>query len=456
VKKYDCVIIGSGPGGYEAALYLAQSGKKIALVEKRELGGVCLNVGCIPTKSFVASAKAFYAAKNSAAFGFTAGNVELDFNAVSLRAADVVLKLKKGIEYLLKQRKVDLIKGEAFFVDKNTVTVNGESITGDFIIIATGSSPSSVPVCKIDERSILSSSGALSLRALPKSIAIVGGGFIGCEFASIFSKFGSNVTLIEMKDRLLPESAAESAKRLEIAFKKKGINVQVSRAVEKIEYKDNGNISVVLSGEDVIESEKVMVSVGRRPNVDGLGLDKAGVVYSAKGINIDPSMRTNIPNIYAIGDCTGKIMLAHVASGQGFIASKNILGESSAMEYHAVPFCVFTDPEIAICGITEERAIETGINTVSAKFNFTALGKAHAAGNTEGFLKLVYLRENGTVIGAEIMGENAGEIIDTAAVAISKKLTVQDLSETIHAHPTMAEAFGEAAHKACGRPIHTI
>ena len=457
MQKYNLTIIGSGPGGYVSALFAAQLGMKVCLIEKGELGGVCLNCGCIPTKTLVSSAKALSLIKDAEKFGVKVGKPVLDFASVTTRTKSVVDKLKKGIEFLLKSRKVDVKQGlSAVIVDEHHIKIGKEDIETENILIATGSSPVDIPAAKIDGKSILSSEGVLKIDSIPGELVIIGGGVIGCEFATIFNKFGSRVTIIEMMEHLIPGGDEELSKKLAAGLKKIGINVLTACKVEGTRYDKGGRIILNTSTGSELSCDKVLVSVGRRPNVSGFGLENIGVEVTKSGIKVDENMRTNLAGVYAIGDCVGGYMLAHVASHEGLVACKNIAGKKEKMDYSAVPSCTFTDPEIATCGMDEKVAKKNGLDVKVSRFYFRSLGKAHAIGKTDGFVKLVSLKTSGKIVGASIMGESASDLIAEVALAIRNGLSSSDVVSTIHAHPTMAEAILEAAHISEGKPLHFL
>ncbi len=426
MSKFDIAIIGAGPGGYIAAIYAAMHGKKVILVEKDSVGGVCLNRGCIPTKTLIALVH-----KKEA----------IDFPGMLDKKNEIVKKLRTGIEMLLKAKKVEVKKGKAKLVDKGVIDVNGEKIEADSIIIATGSRPVELPDFKFDGKKILSSNHLLALPKAPKKLLIVGGGYIGCEYAYIFNSLGAEVTIVEMFDRLLPNMDKALSKAIELSFKKRKI---------KILLKTKADSSLKAS------YDEILVAVGRRPNIEDLGLEKLGIKTDKGRITVDEYLRTNVSNIYAIGDVIGQHMLAHVASHEGITAVKNILGETIKMDYTAVPCCVYTEPQIATVGLSKEEAEAKGLKVKQAKFPFSALGKAHAIGYTEGFVKMLVNDKDNTVLGVQIVGAAATELIAEATLAVRLKLKAEDVLETIHAHPTLSEGLMEAAFGITGKPIHTL
>ena len=430
---YDLAILGAGPGGYTAALYAAQLGMKVCLIEKAEVGGECLNWGCIPTKAFAASAKILSQIRNSESFGIKTEGVKPDYQKIFARKEEIVKKLKNGLLMLIKSGKIDLKNGKGVLSDKNTIKIGNESVSAKNIIIAAGSAAKSLPGIEIDGVNSLTSREALNLKSLPDELVIIGGGAIGCEFASIFVSFGVKITIMELMQQLIPESDNELAKRLEAALKTKGIDVRIGQKIEP---------------DSLNKNTKILISIGRAPNVDNLGLEKIGLEFDKKGIKVNNTLKTNIDNIYAIGDCIGGYMFAHTASYEATIAVNNISGKKDTADYRAVPYCIFTDPDIASSGISEIKARATGIDAEVSKFFFRALGKAHALGKTEGFIKMVTEKNTNKILGVDIMGEGATELIAEATLAIKNGNTAGDLARTIHAHPTMAEALLEVAHLA--------
>ncbi len=456
MEKYDVSILGAGPGGYVGALYAAQLGLKTCLIEEDKIGGVCLNSGCIPTKALVASAKALSCIRNSENLGITARNVTFDFQIIAKRKKEIVEKLKNGIESLLKARGVVIKRAKGTLIDKDTIKTDKETIRSKYIIIATGSNALDIPCAKFDGKSVLSSKEMLQLDSAPNELVIIGGGAIGCEFASIFSELGTHVTIIEMLEHLIPGGDTEISKRLQVALKKKNIGVMTGVKAEDIRVKELGGVIVKASNGRDIPCDKVLISVGRKPNVNDIGLETLGIKFDKKGIKVNRMLKTNINNIYAIGDCIGGYMYAHVASYEAIVVCNNIAGKKEAVDYSAVPYCIFTNPEVSSCGMNEDLAKSKGLDVSLSKFYFRALGKAHTLDKTDGVIKLVTDKKTGKILGADIMGEAASELIAEATLAIKKGLTPEDLVGTIHAHPTMSEAILEVAHVAEGKPIHTL
>lgn len=449
------LIIGAGPGGYVAAINAAKRGLKVTIVEKEYLGGTCLNVGCIPTKALVKSGEICHNVKEASLFGINTDNkIQVDMKKVISRKKEVVDKLVSGIDYLMQKNKINVIYGAASFLSENKVAVKGKenyTITAKDIIIATGSKISSVNIPGIDLPFVLNSTTALSCTELPDSITIIGGGVIGMEFAFIYRNLGVKVTVVEFMDRLLTMVDKEVSEEIKNIAEESGINVYTSSKVSKIQRAENGQAIVTYEGKDgekLLISDKVLVAIGRQPNLDGLDIEKTGVKLNDKGrgIAVDKYMRTNVPHIYAIGDVTNIIQLAHVASHQGITAIDNILGEEKAMSYCAVPNVIFTSPEIASVGLTEDECKEKGFDYSVSKFNYMSNGKALTMGETKGFIKLIKHNETNKIIGGTIIGAEASNLISAVTVAIANGLTDEEIRETIFAHPTTAEIIHEAAY----------
>ena len=465
---FDLLIIGAGPGGYVAAIRAAQLGLKTAIVEKENLGGTCLNVGCIPTKALVAGSDLLAATRNAGKLGISIPEATADFGGMMAHKNSVVEMMRKGIKGLLQKNKVTMLEGTASFVGPNEIVVRGAGAeagagtgvgtgaeahyTAAKIMIATGSAPVVPPSFGFDGRIVITSDQALALPELPQSIAIIGGGVVGCEFAGILGELGCEVTIIEMMPSLLPGMDAEISKQLTSYFKRRGIKMHFGIGVARIEKEDN-SATVILSDEaaTAIQADRVLVSVGRRPNIAGLDLEKAGVALNGRGrIVVDDQMRTNVPHIYAIGDVNDfPLDLAHVASAQGLaaVAGKAFHGE-------VVPSCVFTRPEIAVVGLSEEAAAAKEFKIKTGKFLFRVLGKAQAMAEIDGFVKIIADAESERVLGVHIIGPHASDLIGEATLAVKWGLTLEQLSETIHAHPTLPEAIMEAAETAMGQAIH--
>lgn len=456
---FDLIVIGGGPGGYVAAIRAAQLGAKVCLIERKRLGGTCLNWGCIPTKALYRSAEVCALSKNSEEFGIVNTGTSVNWQQVQARKNKIVDQLVSGIAQLMKANGITVVEGEASFAGTNEVSVkktNGdiESISAGHIIIATGSKPAVLPIEGADLPGVLDSTDLLSIDHIPDRLAIIGGGVIGIEFATIFNAFGSKVTVIEFLPSILAQLDSDLSKRLVPMLKKKGIEIFTGSKVMKIEKKDELILTVsTAKGEISIAADKVLMAAGRQPVTDGLQLENAGVVYDRKGIKTNSFGQTNVPNIYAIGDVTGGIMLAHTASHQGIAAVEHLMDFESQHNVMPVPSCVFTFPEIAVVGITEDEARAKGISYKTGKFMFGANGKALTLGEGEGFVKVIS-DENDTIIGVHILGPHASDLIHEGTLAIGLRLPADDVIKTIHAHPTLAESFSEAVMGLKGVALH--
>ena len=466
---FDIVVIGAGPGGYVAAIHAAHRGLKTALIESRQPGGVCLNAGCIPTKAMLAGVDQLRQARKGSALGIHVDAGIQPWPAILERRNKAVQQLSAGLQYLLDKNGVHLIRGRAVLKSAQEIEVRdaGDQVIQTIqnpksIILATGSRPVSIPVLPADGSRILNSQDLLFQPDLPKSILIVGGGYIGCEFASMLAPLGVQVTLVEGLARLLPGMEKELGLALGRAYQKAGIQMLFNTTVTGVQ--KDVKTTVALSSGQTVAADQVLVSVGRMPNVEGIGLEQAGVQFTAKGISVDPSFRTSVPGIYAIGDVTGKMALAHVASAQArwvidFLkASQNGAPEPriSSLNYDTVPACVFTHPEIAAVGLSEEAAVGRGLSVKTSRFPFSAIGKAIASGETEGFVKLVADASSGKLLGGHIIGHQAAEMIATLSVAMSLGATIQQLTDAVFAHPTLGEAIHEAAEGMFDQPTHMI
>ncbi|HWL25555.1 MAG TPA: dihydrolipoyl dehydrogenase [Ureibacillus sp.] len=460
--EIDTLVVGAGPGGYVAAIRAAQTGQKVTVVERGEVGGVCLNVGCIPSKALISVGHRFEQAQHSEDMGVFASEVKLDFTKVQAFKDSVVKKLTGGVAGLLKGNKIETVKGEAYFVDANTVrVVNGDSAqtyTFKNAILATGSRPVEIPTFKFSKR-VLSSTGALNLTELPGKLVVIGGGYIGTELGSAFANFGTQVTIIEGGKDILAGFEKQMTQIVKKGLKKKGVEIEVNASAKGVEETESGVVVTYEVGgeEKKVEADYVLVTVGRRPNTDELGLEQIGIQYGERGlINVDKQCRTNIPNIYAIGDIVAGPQLAHKASYEGKVAAEAIAGHKSVVDYLAIPAVCFTDPEMATVGYSEDQAKAEGIEVSVAKFPFAANGRALALNQTEGFVKLVARKEDGLLIGAQIIGTGASDMISEMALAIEGGMTAEDLALTIHPHPTLGEITMETAEVLLGNPIHII
>ena len=457
-------IIGAGTGGYVAAIRAAQLGARVTLIESAAVGGLCLNWGCIPSKSLLACAELAQKIKKAGEFGITiTGAVTYDLARMVERKNKIVAGLVKGVRTLLKTWNVELIEGRGALVNATTVRVvksDGTEATlqADAIIVGTGTTAPALPNLALDGTAIISSREALDLTALPDSLLIVGGGVEGCEFASLFSVLGTKVTLVEMLPRILPTEDEEVSALLAAELKKLGVTILVNARVEKAAVGPDG-VSTALADGTTVASVKVLVSIGRRFNTGGktdeLGLEAAGVQLGRRSeILVNERMETNVPGVYAIGDVTGKAMLAHVASAQGKIAVRNIFGRPATMSYDVIPAGIFTFPEVGRVGLTEQEARQRGMEIKIGKFRPIGLGKAHTSGETSGLMKIVTEAKTGRIVGVHLVGSHAADLIHEAAVAMQMGATAATLAETIHAHPTMPEGLMEAAEDVEGMAIH--
>lgn len=442
MAQFDIIVIGAGPGGYETALLAAERGKKVLLVNGGRLGGTCLNAGCIPTKCMVRDAAIVSLMKDPEEFGVANVSFDVDFSRVVERRNKVVSTLREGIDALLKRAKVTVVEGFASFVDASSIRVNEEVYTASDIIIATGSESKSIPVPGADEKWVLDSTDILAIDYIPKSLTIVGGGVIGLEFASVFNAFGSDVTVVEFLKNIAPTFDSDISKRLKQSLSKRGVKVLTGAAVKRIEKNEEGQIVTwfdLKGKEDSVISSDILMAVGRRPNVDGLNLEAAGVEFSPRGIPVDDMMRTNVPHIYAIGDVNARMMLAHVASYQGKRALNAIDGVSDDIRFDVIPAALFTDPECGMVGLTEDAAKEKGINIKVGKSFYRANGKALAGGESDGICKLIFEAESDCLVGAHIMGAEAAILAQQCADFITLGATRQAISDTIFGHPTLSE-----------------
>ena len=432
---YDAVIIGAGPGGYVCAIEISKLGGKVCIVEKNGFGGTCTQRGCIPTKYLHSVGDFVRKASMSKSYGIDS-KIDLDYKILKSKMFTTVGKLASGIQLLLKDNGVEIVEGEAEIISPNKVKVGSKILETKNVVIATGSTPVSISGYDFKEK-ILSTDTFWSMEELPKSIAVIGGGYSGCEFASILNVLGCKVWLIEMEEALMPDNPQEIGKTLEKYMRIDGITVLTNSKVEKIT--DNG---ILVNGQN-IDVEKILVCVGRKPNIGSDEMKKLGIEFGSKGIDVNKKMLTSISNIYAIGDITGKYQLAHVASKQGEVAAHNITGHDSEMDYSVIPFCVFTFPEVAFVGDCSGK---------SGEFPLRANAKANCLEDTRGFLKV--FEKNGICVGAIIIGTRASELIGEATIAIESQLKIEKFLEVIHAHPTLSEAFTEAVRDINGQSIH--
>ena len=459
-QKTEAAVLGSGPGGYVAAIRLGQLGKETILIEKEKLGGVCLNIGCIPSKALIRVAKLKQRVEAAKQIGLEVTGVNVDFAKVQAWKQSVVDRLVSGIDYLLKGNNVKVVKGTGKFIEAHQLEVKSASgteiIEAKGIIIATGSRYFDLPTFKFNGTSIISSTEALSLQQVPEKLAIIGGGVSGLEIGTMYAQLGTKVTVIEMLEQLLPGTDIDLVRVVERSLRKLGIEYHVKSKAK--EYRDGKVYATLEDGkEGVFDADRVLVTVGRRPNSDAIGLEKVGVQTDPHGfIQVNKKMQTNLPGVYAIGDVVGPPMLAHKASKEGIVAAEVIAGMNSEADFHAMPGVIFTDPEIATVGLTESQAKERGYEPVIGKFPFTALGRALLAGETEGFAKIVADKNSNLVLGVHIVGAEASDLISEAALAIEMGATLEDIGFTVHPHPTLPESVMEAAEAAKGKAIHIL
>ncbi|MEY9976462.1 dihydrolipoyl dehydrogenase [Lysinibacillus sp. RC79] len=462
MKYIDTLVIGAGPGGYVAAIRATQMKQNVTIVEREYLGGVCSNVGCIPSKVLISVGHRFEQAKHSNDMGVVAQEVRLDWTKVQEFKKGVVSKLVGGVEGLLKGNKIDIVKGEAYFIDANTVRVidgdNAQTYTFKNAILATGSRPVEIPTFKFTKR-VINSTDALSLPEVPEKLVVIGGGYIGTELGSAYANLGSQVTIIEGSKDILAGFEKQMTQVVKKGLKKKGVEVVVGASAKGVEENENGVVVTYEAGgeEKTVEANYVLVTVGRLPNTDEMGLEAVGIEFAERGLlKVDKQCRTSVPNIYAIGDIVTGPQLAHKASYEGKVAAEVIAGEKSIVDYLAIPAVCFTDPELATVGYNEEQAKAEGIEVKVAKFPFITNGRALALNQTEGFVKLVARKEDGILIGAQIVGAGASDMIAELSLAIEAGMTAEDLALTIHAHPTLGEITMDAAEVIMGRPIHIV
>ncbi|MGJ9383923.1 dihydrolipoyl dehydrogenase [Salipaludibacillus neizhouensis] len=460
--EVDTLVIGSGPGGYVAAIRAAQLGKKVTIVEKGTIGGVCLNVGCIPSKALIEAGHRYHDAGNSEDMGITVGEAKLDFSKVQAWKGSVVDKLTGGVESLLKGNKVEVVRGEAYFVDDSTVKIMDEKSSQTYkfndCIVATGSTPIEIPAFKWSKR-VVSSTGALALDEVPKKLIVIGGGYIGIELGSAYANLGSEVTILEGTKSVLPTFEKQMSQLVVKRLKKAGVTIKTEAMAKEMEETDTGiKVKAEINGkEEEFEGDYLLVTVGRKPNTDELGLEQAGVELDEKGlVKIDKQCRTSSSHIYAIGDITHGPALAHKASYEAKVAAEAIAGEPAEIDYTAIPEVVFSGPELASVGLNEKQAKEEGYDYVASKFPFQANGRALSLNQSEGFLKMITRKEDGLVLGVQIAGTNASDMISEACLAIEAGMTAEDIALTIHAHPSLGEITMETAEVALGMPIHIV
>jgi dihydrolipoamide dehydrogenase len=465
----EIIVLGGGPAGYVAALRAAQLGAHACVVESREIGGTCLNRGCIPTKAMVAGVDRLEHARHGGEFGILASDVRLDFDAFMARKDAVATQLRQGVEHMLRARKVEVVPGRGRLLGPGRVSVapadgggedaapdGGRVLEGDAVIVATGSEPSRLPLFDFADRRIMTSDELLRVGAVPESLLVVGGGVIGCEFASIFAGLGSRVTVVELLEQLLPGEDKRVARTLQQAFKKAGIDVMVRAGVESCEPREDG-VHVTAAGRELV-ADAVLVAVGRRPLSREIGLEEAGVEIDGRGfVVVDDTLRTSLDGVFAAGDVAGPPLLAHWAYHQGQVAADNaVTGGRLVVDRRVVPNAVFSSPEVASVGLTEDRAAAAGRAVEVAHLRFNGVSKAVVEGEAEGFVRVVCEPDGGPVLGASLVGPRVSDLVHEIALAVQARLPLAAIAETIHAHPTLAEAVGEAALSGLGRPMHSL
>lgn len=464
MSEYDVVVLGAGPGGYVAAIRSSQLGLKTAIIEKEWLGGVCLNVGCIPSKSLLRNADIANTLRTGAReFGFSFDNLKLDYSVAVKRSRQVSNRLVKGIGFLMKKNNIDVIMGTGRITEKNKITVTGEDgttqeVVTKNIIVATGAHSTRIPGMEIDGEKIVSYKEAILQTKRPESVVIIGAGAVGVEFATIWNSYGTDVTIVEMLPRLVPLEDEELGVELEKAFKKAGIKSLTGHRVEKVETTETGvKVTVSQDGaEKILEAEQALIAIGFKPNSAELGLEEIGVNLDKRGfIQIDERMATNVPGIWAIGDVSGKLLLAHVASAQGIICAENIAGvETIKLDYRMMPRATYCHPQVASFGLTEAQAREEGYEIKIGRFPFQANGKSLGLGESTGFIKIIADMKYGEILGAHLIGPEVSELLPELTLAHNMELTAEEIARNVHAHPTLSEVIIEAAHGIVGETIH--
>ena len=459
MAEYDLIVIGSGPGGYVAAIRAAQLGMKTAIVEKSEIGGVCLNWGCIPSKALIRNAEIVNLLGRADEFGIELSGISYDFGKAIDRSRKVVKKLTNGVEFLLKKNNVDCFQEKAVLEDINTVNlINADKkLTGNNIIIASGARPRDIPNLTIDRKIVITSREALEFKNVPERVVIIGGGAVGVEFGYVYSQYGAEVTIVELEPRIVPSEDKEISSYLQKSLEKYGIKVKTNTRFEKIQVEnDEATITIVEDGEStVIKAGRVLVAVGMTGNIERLGLENIGIEVNKGYINVDANMQTNKQGIYAIGDVTGKMLLAHVASAQGVYAVEHIMGNTPAsIDYDLMPRAIYCHPQVASFGLTETQAREKGYEINVGKFPFSASGKAIAMAETDGMIKIVAEKEIGDILGVHMIGSEVTELLGEIGMARMLESTTEELGWLTHPHPTISEVIKEAALDVQGGAVH--
>ena len=464
MSEYDVVVIGAGPGGYVCAIRAAQLGLKTAIIDKQWLGGVCLNIGCIPSKALLKNADVAYMLREGGKeFGFSFDNLTLDYSQAVKRSRTVSDRLVKGVGFLMRKNGIDVHMGTAKLTGKNTVQVSGENgsqqeHSAKNVVVATGASVAVPPGWQIDGKKVVTYMEAILQTELPKSVVIIGAGAIGVEFATVWNSYGVNVTIVEMLPQLLPLEDEEVSKELSRAFSRRKIKSLTGHRVESLETTDTGvkvKVSSEAEGEKTLEAEQALVAIGFKPNSRGFGLEELGVKISERGaVEIDDRMATNVPGIWAIGDVTAKLMLAHVGSAQGIVCAENIAGaETVVLDYNHMPRAVYCQPQVASFGLTEAQAKEQGYEIKVGRFPFQANGKALGLGESAGWVKIISDARYGEILGAHLIGPEVTELLPELTISAMMELTTAEIARNVHAHPTLSETLMEAAHVSEGHPI---
>ena len=459
MPDYDVVVLGSGPGGYVAAIRAGQLGLKTAVVEADEIGGICLNWGCIPSKALLRNAEVLSLFQHAEDFGISVDNLQYDFGKAIYRSREVVKRLTTGVGFLLKKNKAEHVEGVGVLKDRNTVEIGGgtRTLTTENVVLATGARIRPIPSLPVDGKVVITSREALELREVPPRVVIVGGGATGVEFAYLYRAYGAEVTVVEMLPNLVPLEDEEIGRQLERSFAKQGIKVITGSTVDGVQI-DADRVRVTVSGPDgssEIESDKVLAAVGMQGNIEGIGLEELGVGTERGFVTINDRMETNVPGIYAIGDVTGKLLLAHVASAQGVTAVEAIAGlDPPKLDYELMPRATYCHPQVASFGLTEAQARERGHDVKTGKFPFSASGKAIALGETDGMVKLVFDSEIGDVLGAHMIGAEVTELLGELTLSTLLEATNKELGWLVHPHPTISETIKEAALASAGEAVH--
>ncbi|MBM4159898.1 MAG: dihydrolipoyl dehydrogenase [Ignavibacteria bacterium] len=460
-RQFDVTVIGGGPGGYVAAIRAAQLGMKVGLVERDKLGGICLNWGCIPSKALLKSAELYQVFKKAEEFGFSYKDLTFDFQKIIKRSRDVADRISKGVEYLMKKNKIEVLAGTGRLTGGNSVEVSNGGKTTDtvktkFTILATGGRPRTIPGISIDHMKVITSTEAMTLPQLPKSLLVIGGGSIGIEFAYFYNAFGTKVTVIEMMPSILPKEDKEITRLLESSLRKQGIEILTNAKVESAAVSSDVTLKIAAKdGMKELQGELALMAVGVQGNVENLGLESVGVEVDRAAIVVDRFGKTSVDGIYAIGDVSGEPWLAHVASHQGIVAAEHLAGKARyGFDRSNIPSCTYCQPQVASIGMTEEAAVAAGHKVKVGRFPFRPLGKAMATGATEGTVKLVFDERYGELLGAQIIGAEATELIAELGLARALESTNEEIHRTMHAHPTFSEAIMEAAGEAFGQAIH--